>query len=121
MNESNFKRFTEAMEAAKQQQDTRTVKERLKSVGLKAEAEALSDGRSFRIKEAAGIHIVSIDEDKPPIVQITGDFGMIVSLFAFAISEIIDTAAERGVDRSYTKRAFKDCLELAFAASGKEK
>lgn len=102
-------------------QTEQTVKERLRKAGLNAEFEALKGGRAFELKEVAGIHIVSVDEEKPPIMQVTGDFGMIVSMFAFAISEIIDTAAEQGVDRDYIKNAFKDCLELAFQTSGKGK
>lgn len=102
-------------------QTEQTVKERLRKAGLNAEFEALKGGRAFKLKEVAGIHIVSVDKEKPPIMQVTGDFGMIVSMFAFAISEIIDTAAEQGVDRDYIKNTFKDCLELAFQTSGKGK
>lgn len=46
----------------------------LKEAGSEEEFKArLKEGQAFRLKEKAGFHVISIDENRPPLVQVVGD------------------------------------------------
>lgn len=54
----------------------------------------LKEGQAFRLKEKAGFHVISIDENRPPLVQVVGDSDLIAQMLAFAISEIIESSVK---------------------------
>ena len=54
----------------------------------------IREGKAFRLEEKAGIHIISLDTEKPPIVQVTGEFNAISEMLSFAMLAMIERAAE---------------------------
>lgn len=67
----------------------------LKEAGSEEEFKArLKEGQAFRLKEKAGFHVISIDENRPPLVQAVGDSDLIAQMLAFAISEIIESSVK---------------------------
>lgn len=67
----------------------------LKEAGSEEEFKArLKEGQAFRLKEKAGFHVISIDENRPPLVQVVGDGDLIAQMLAFAISEIIESSVK---------------------------
>lgn len=92
--------------------------ELLKEAGSPEEfAKRIHEGKAFRLKEKAGIHIISLDTDKPPIVQITGEFGALGRMLSFAMSELIERAAEDTGDREGIENHFRQITEAAIMAS----
>lgn len=71
----------------------------------------------FRLKEKAGFHVISIDENRPPLVQVVGDSELIAQMLAFAISEIIESSVKNGVPREQAEGMFRIALELGIATS----
>ena len=56
----------------------------LKEAGSEEEFKAsLKEGQAFRLKEKAGFHVISIDENRPPLVQVVGDSALIAQMLAF--------------------------------------
>ena len=52
----------------------------LKEAGSEEEFKArLKEGQAFRLKEKAGFHVISIDENRPPLVQVVGDSDLIAA------------------------------------------
>ena len=90
----------------------------LKEAGSEEEFKArLKEGQAFRLKEKAGFHVISIDENRPPLVQVIGDSDLIAQMLAFAISEIIESSVENGVPREQAEGMFRIALELGIATS----
>ena len=77
----------------------------------------IREGKPFKLEEKAGIHIISLDKSKPPIVEVKGDFELITSMLAFAISEIIEDAVKHTGDRDGVERHFRFVMERAIMAS----
>lgn len=75
------------------------------------------EGQAFRLKEKAGFHVISIDENRPPLVQVIGDSDLIAQMLAFAISEIIESSVKNGVPREQAEGMFRIALELGIATS----
>ena len=75
----------------------------------------LKEGQAFRLK--AGFHVISIDENRPPLVQVVGDSDLIAQMLAFAISEIIESSVKNGVPREQAEGMFRIALELGIATS----
>ena len=75
------------------------------------------EGQAFRLKEKAGFHVISIDENRPPLVQVVGDSDLIAQMLAFAISEIIESSVKNGVPREQAEGMFRIALELGIATS----
>lgn len=75
------------------------------------------EGQAFRLKEKAGFHVISIDENRPPLVQVVGDSVLIAQMLAFAISEIIESNVKNGVPREQAEGMFRIALELGIATS----
>lgn len=90
----------------------------LKEAGSEEEFKArLKEGKAFRLKEKAGFHVISIDENRPPLVQVVGDSDLIAQMLAFAISEIIESSVKNGVPREQAEGMFRIALELGIATS----
>lgn len=90
----------------------------LKEAGSEEEFKArLKEGKAFRLKEKAGFHVISIDENRPPLVQVVGDNVLIAQMLAFAISEIIENSVKNGVPREQAEGMFRIALELGIATS----
>lgn len=90
----------------------------LKEAGSEEEFKArLKEGKVFRLKEKAGFHVISIDENRPPLVQVVGDNVLIAQMLAFAISEIIENSVKNGVPREQAEGMFRIALELGIATS----
>lgn len=90
----------------------------LKEAGSEEEFKArLKEGRAFRLKEKAGFHVISIDENRPPLVQVVGDSDLIAAMLAFAISEIIESSVKNGVPRKQAEGMFRIALESGIATS----
>lgn len=90
----------------------------LKKAGSPEEfVKRIHEGKAFRLEEKAGIHIISLDTDKPPIVQITGEFGALGRMLSFAMSELIERAAEDTGDREGIENHFRQITEAAIMAS----
>ena len=90
----------------------------LKEAGSKKEFEArLKEGQAFRLKEKAGFHVISIDENQPPLVQVVGDSDLIAQMLAFAISEIIESSVKNGVPREQAEGMFQIALKLGIETS----
>ena len=90
----------------------------LKEAGSEEEFKArLKEGKAFRLKEKAGFHVISIDENRPPLVQVVGDNVLIAQMLAFAISEIIENSVKNGVPREQAEGMFQIALELGIATS----
>ena len=77
----------------------------------------LKEGQAFRLKEKAGFHVISIDENRPPLVQVVGDSDLIAQMLAFAISEIIESSVKNVVPREQAEGMFRIALELGIATS----
>ena len=77
----------------------------------------LKEGQAFRLKEKAVFHVISIDENRPPLVQMVGDSELIAQMLAFAISEIIESSVKNGVPREQAEGMFRIALELGIATS----
>lgn len=77
----------------------------------------IREGKPFKLEEKAGIHIISLNKSKPPIVEVKGDFELITSMLAFAISEIIEDAVKHTGDRDGVERHFCFVMERAIMAS----
>ena len=76
----------------------------LKEAGSEEEFKArLKEGQAFRLKEKAGFHVISIDENRPPLVQV--------------VSEIIESSVKNGVPREQAEGMFRIALELGIATS----
>lgn len=75
------------------------------------------EGQAFRLKEKAGFHVISIDENRPPLVQVVGDNVLIAQMLAFAISEIIESSVKNGVPREQAEGMFRIALEIGIATS----
>lgn len=90
----------------------------LKEAGSEEEFKArLKEGKAFRLKEKAGFHVISIDENRPPLVQVVGDNVLIAQMLAFAISEIIENNVKNGVPREQAEGMFRIALEIGIATS----
>ena len=90
----------------------------LKEAGSEEEFKArLKEGKAFRLKEKAGFHVISIDENRPPLVQVVGDNVLIAQMLTFAISEIIENSVKNGVPREQAEGMFRIALELGIATS----
>lgn len=90
----------------------------LKEAGSEEEFKArLKEGQAFKLKEKAGFHVISIDENRPPLVQVVGDSVLIAQMLAFAISEIIENSVKNGVPREQAEGMFRIALELGIATS----
>lgn len=90
----------------------------LKEAGSEEEFKArLKEGQAFRLKEKARFHVISIDENRPPLVQVAGDSDLIAQMLAFAISEIIESSVKNGVPREQAEGMFRIALELGIATS----
>lgn len=90
----------------------------LKEAGSEEEFKAcLKEGKAFRLKEKAGFHVISIDENRPPLVQVVGDSALIAQMLAFAISEIIESSVKNGVPREQAEGMFRIALELGIETS----
>lgn len=90
----------------------------LKEAGSEEEFKArLKEGKAFRLKEKAGFHVISIDENRPPLVQVVGNSDLIAQMLAFAISEIIESSVKNGVPREQAEGMFRIALELGIATS----
>lgn len=90
----------------------------LKEAGSEEEFKArLKEGKAFRLKEKAGFHVISIDENRPPLVQVVGDNVLIAQMLAFAISKIIENSVKNGVPREQAEGMFRIALELGIATS----
>ena len=90
----------------------------LKEAGSEEEFKArLKEGQAFRLKEKAGFHVISIDENRPPLVQVVGDSNLIAQMLAFAISEIIENSVKNGVPSEQAEGMFRIALELGIATS----
>lgn len=88
----------------------------LKEAGSEEEFKArLKEGQAFRLKEKAGFHVISIDENRPPLVQVVGDSDLIAQMLAFAISE--ESSVKNGVPREQAEGMFRIALELGIATS----
>ena len=56
----------------------------LKEAGSEEEFKArLKEGQAFRLKEKAGFHVISIDENRPPLVQVVGESDLIAQMCNF--------------------------------------
>lgn len=77
----------------------------------------LKEGQAFRLKEKAGFHVISIDENQPPLVQVVGDSDLIAQMLAFAISEIIESSVKNGVPREQAEGMFQIALKLGIETS----
>ena len=90
----------------------------LKKAGSPEEfSQRTREGKIFKLEEKAGIHIISLDTDKPPIIQITGEFGALSRMLSFAMSELIERAAEDTEDREGIENHFRQITEAAIIAS----
>lgn len=90
----------------------------LKKAGNQEEfSQRIREGKTFKLEEKAGIHIISLDTDKPPIIQITGEFGALSRMLSFAMSEMIERAAEDTGDREGIENHFRQITEAAIMAS----
>lgn len=90
----------------------------LKEAGSEEEFKArLKEGQAFRLKEKAEFHVISIDENRPPLVQVVGDNALIAQMLAFAISEIIESSVKNGVPREQAEGMFRIALEIGIATS----
>ena len=86
--------------------------------GIRRRVQSPSERRKvFRLKEKAGFHVISIDENRPPLVQVVGDNVLIAQMLAFAISEIIENSVKNGVPREQAEGMFRIALELGIATS----
>lgn len=77
----------------------------------------IREGKTFKLEEKAGIHIISLDTEKPPIIQITGEFKTISEMLSFAMSLMIEKAANDTGDRAEIEKHFRRITELAIATS----
>lgn len=77
----------------------------------------IREGKAFKLEEKAGIHIISLDTDKPPIIQVTGEFNAISEMLSFAMSVMIERAAEDTGDRKGIENHFRQITEAAIGAS----
>ena len=90
----------------------------LKEAGSEEEFKArLKEGQAFRLKEKAGFHVMSIDENRPPLVQVVGESDQIARILAFAISEIIESSMKNGVPREQAEGMFRIAVETGIATS----
>lgn len=90
----------------------------LKKAGNPEEfSQRIREGKTFKLEEKAGIHIISLDTDKPPIIQITGEFGALSRMLSFAMSEMIERTAEDTGDREGIENHFRQITEAAIMAS----
>ena len=65
----------------------------LKEAGSEEEFKArLKEGKAFRLKEKAGFHVISIDENRPPLVQVVGDNVLIAQMLALQFRRLSKTA-----------------------------
>lgn len=78
----------------------------------------IREGQAFPVEETAGIHIICIDTENPPIVQVTGEFSLVGKMLSYAISEIIDKAVEQTGDSEGIKEFFREVVEMAIEVSG---
>lgn len=98
--------------------ETIPFEEILKKAGSPEEfKKRIHEGKAFRLEEKAGIHIISLDTDKPPIIQITGEFGALGRMLSFAMSEMIEKAAKDTGDREGIENHFRQITEAAIMAS----
>lgn len=90
---------------------------------LEAEAKAKKDGqeetktKTAAIEQVAGIHVFSLDMDKPPIALIDGEFVDVCTILGFAISEMIDEAVKHGAQRAEIERIIVRTVQYAIAIS----
>lgn len=59
----------------------------------------------------------SLDTDKPPIIQITGEFGALSKMLSFAMSVMIEKAVDDTGDRTEIEKHFREITELAIMTS----
>lgn len=94
------------------------IDELLKTAGNPEEfSQRIREGKTFKLKEKAGIHIISLDTDKPPIIQITGEFGALSQMLSFAMSVMIEKAVDDTGNRTEIEKYFREITELAIATS----
>lgn len=94
------------------------IDELLKTAGNPEEfSQRIREGKTFKLKEKAGIHIISLDTDKPPIIQITGEFGALSKMLSFAMSVMIEKAVDDTGDRTEIEKHFREITELAIMTS----
>lgn len=74
-------------------------------------------GKTFKQEEKAGIHIIELDEGKPPVIQITGELNTICGMLGFAMSKMIEEAANDTGDRTGIEKLFRKITESAIALS----
>lgn len=97
---------------------SQVVFDEMSTAATKEEFEKLlKEGKPFQLKPKHSITVASIDETKPPIVQIQGDFKVISSMFFYALSEIMHNAEKHGMPREEMRLHFHEGVELAYKLS----
>lgn len=127
MNNNNYDHLEPSLKAVSASEGGQSMKKEgqkapsiddLKEASSEEEFKArLKEGQAFRLKEKAGFHVISIDENRPPLVQVVGDSDLIAQMLAFAISEIIESSVKNGVPREQAEGMFRIALELGIATS----
>lgn len=74
-------------------------------------------GKTFKQEEKAGIHIIELDEDKPPAIQITGELNTICGMLGFVMLKMIKEAANDTGDRTGIEKLFRKITESAIMLS----
>lgn len=77
----------------------------------------IREGKTFKLEEKAGIHIISLNTEKPPIIQITGEFGALSEMLSFAMSLMIEKAVNDTGNRAEIEKHFRRITELAITTS----
>lgn len=92
--------------------------ESMKTASTEAEfEELLKEGKMFQLEPTAGITIISIDPEKPPMVQITGEFNILCKMLSYGMSELISKEIKDTGDTAGIVGHFKRVSAAAIGAA----
>lgn len=94
-----------------------TDNEMKKARTLEEFAQCIKEGKPFEVKGIAEIHVVCIDEEKPPILKIKGNEGILTHIMTFALSEMMEKMIKNGEDREKAEEIVRFMAEAAIDAS----
>lgn len=99
--------------------EEKTIEQALKDAAEQAGAKP-EEMKTVAVEQVAGIHVFSSDMEKSPIVLIDGEFVDVAALLGFAISEFINEAVAKGMQRARAERITVGITQQAIAASRAE-
>ena len=94
-----------------------TDNEMKKARTLEEFTRCIKEGKPFKVKGIAEIHVICIDEEKPPILKIKGNEGILTRIMTFALSEMMEKMIKNGEDREKAEEIVRFMAEEAIDAS----